>query len=275
MGMQRIPYWKYEGAGNDFVALDARDGTLALDTPFIREACDRRLGIGADGVLVIEPSADSGIHFRMVYFNADGSRGEMCGNGARCIAAFAVLRGAAPESMRFLTDAGLYSAQVREDGVSVSFPDIRETVVEKRAITEGRAWEGDYLPVGVPHFVTWVEDLDCVDVDRIGRSLRRHEAFAPRGTNVNFAQVLGPGSLRLRTYERGVEAETLACGTGSVATALTYALRQGVLGPHRISLLTASGQTLAVSFVLDGSGATDVRLQGPARLVHEGTWLRA
>jgi diaminopimelate epimerase len=272
--MQRIPYWKYEGAGNDFVALDARDGLPELETALIREVCDRRLGIGADGVLVIEPAAESGIHFRMVYYNADGSRGEMCGNGARCIAAFALLRGAAPASMRFLTDAGTYSAQVREDAISVAFPDIRETVVEKRAITEGRAWEGDYLPVGVPHFVTWVNDLDRVDVARIGRALRHHEAFAPRGTNVNFAQILGPASLRLRTYERGVEAETLACGTGSVATALTYALRQGVLGPHRISLLTASGQLLGVSFVLDDSGATDVSLHGPARLVHEGTWLR-
>ncbi len=195
--MQRIPYWKYEGAGNDFVALDARDGTLAPETAFIREACDRRLGIGADGVLVLEPAKDPGIHFRMVYYNADGSRGEMCGNGARCIAAFAVLRGAAPASMRFLTDAGTYSAQVREDAISVSFPDIRERVVEKRAITEGRAWEGDYLPVGVPHFVTWVEDLDRVDVARTGRALG-HECQLRPGSRARE-----PAPAHLRTRGRG------------------------------------------------------------------------
>jgi diaminopimelate epimerase len=272
--MQRVPYWKYEGAGNDFVALDARDGGLKADPPMVREVCDRRRGIGADGILVIEPSDDPGIHFRMVYFNADGSRGEMCGNGARCIAAFALLRGAAPSAMRFLTDAGVYSAEVNQHSVSVSFPEIHDKVVKKSPNSEGRLWEGDFLPVGVPHFVTWVNDLDGIDVDRVGRALRRHEDFAPRGTNVNFAQVLGPGRLRLRTYERGVEAETLACGTGSVATALTYAIRQGVQGPQRIHLLTASGQTLGVAFTLTESGAIDIRLEGPTRLVHEGFWNR-
>src|SRR5690606_14578086 len=164
MGMQRIPFWKYEGAGNDFVALDARDGGLAPDAAFVREVCDRRRGVGADGVLVIEPAPGPEVDFRMVYFNADGSRGEMCGNGARCIAAFAVARGAAPAQMRFVTDAGPYRAQVTEGGVALEFPPLVEPPVQRRAIAEGRAWEGNFFLVGVPQFVTWVEDVERIEV---------------------------------------------------------------------------------------------------------------
>jgi diaminopimelate epimerase len=272
--MPKIPFWKYEGAGNDFVALDVRDGSPEVTADLVREVCHRQFGVGSDGVLVLDRSPDPAAHFRMIYYNADGSRGEMCGNGARCIAAFAVHRGAAPKDMRFVTDAGVHRARLTEDGVAIEFPAMVDPPELRQPKVDGHSWDGDYMVVGNPHFVPWVDDVESVDVENVGRALRYHEAFAPRGVNINFAQPIGDDLIRVRTYERGVEAETLACGTGSVASAWSHAVRSGMQGAVRLRVLTTSGRELVITFRLEGATAQDVEMAGPARLVHEGIWLR-
>lgn len=266
--MSPLHFTKMNGAGNDFVMLDNRDGSLALTEVQIARLCDRHRGVGADGLLLVEkPETETG--FRMRYYNADGREAEMCGNGARCFARFVdKIAGAEHGTVDFETPAGAISATLRGDQVSLAMsqPGPFADGVELDAAGENLTVYS--INTGVPHAVVLVEDLDGTDVHRLGAALRHHHHFQPRGTNVNFVRQLGPQDLAIRTYERGVEAETLACGTGVVASALTLAALTGAGSPVRV--LVKGGDTLSVDFLRAGDGFSHVVLTGPADFVFEG-----
>lgn len=265
---QIVPFVKYEGAGNDFILVDNRAGGFVPDAGRIARLCDRHRGIGADGLMTLgsHPLHDCS----MRYYNADGSEGEMCGNGARCFALFAEHLGIGGAVKRFDAADGLHEARLlRADAFS---GEVEVGMTEVRAIEPGAGWWA--LDTGVPHYVEFVEGLDAVDVEGRGRAIRRDLARFPRGTNVNFVEVAGEGLLRIRTYERGVEAETLACGTGCTAAAL---VANHVLQPAANDFrVEARGGVLRVRFdrLPDGAGYTAIRLSGPARRVFAGSFDR-
>jgi diaminopimelate epimerase len=266
--MPDLRFTKMNGAGNDFVMLDNRNGALVLTDASIARLCDRHRGVGADGLLLVE-KPEGKADFRMRYFNADGREAEMCGNGARCFARFVdKLTPVAEGKVNFETPAGVISATLRGDQVSLgmSAPGPFTDGVELDA--SGEKLTVYSINTGVPHAVVLVDDLDGVDVHKLGAALRHHHHFQPRGTNVNFVRQLGPQNLAIRTYERGVEAETLACGTGVVASALTVAALTGAESPIRV--LVKGGDTLMVDFLGSGDGFSHVVLTGPADFVFDG-----
>lgn len=277
----RVPFTKMSGSGNDFVVIDNRSRLLAEKAiaPFTRAICRRGVALGADGVVLIgdvepgDPPAD----FRWRYFNADGSEGELCGNGAMCGARFAVLNGIAPAACRFLTPDGPVDAVVAGDEgepalVRIAIADpvpFRPPVTLEIA---GRTLALTSLRVGVPHAVALVDDAgafaDAAGFAAIGAAVRHHPHFAPDGANVDIAHVIDDQTLRMRTYERGVEAETLACGTGAVASAVIATALGRVRPP--VTVITSSGRPLRVAFTRDGDGARDVTLGGEARVLATG-----
>jgi diaminopimelate epimerase len=266
--MPTLPFTKMNGAGNDFVMLDNRDGALALSDAQIARLCDRHRGVGADGLLAVEP-AQGAADWRMRYYNADGAEAEMCGNGARCFARF--VQKIAPgqgESIRFETPAGVISARLEGELVSLGMSEPGAFADGVSLDVAGEALTVYAINTGVPHAVVLVDNLDGTDVRRLGAALRHHHKFQPRGTNVNFVRQLGPQALAIRTYERGVEAETLACGTGVVASALTLAALTGAASP--ISVLVKGGDTLNVAFERTAEGFRQVVLTGPADFVFAG-----
>lgn len=261
------------GAGNDFIMVDNRDLSLSplLDRETIEALCDRRFGIGADGLIAVEPSRGHGGTVRMRYYNSDGGEAEMCGNGARCFGNFtaALLRHDRTRPLPFETMAGIVTATFEEDGhvtVNLTDPHSLQLFVLNKDSTVGA--DVHFLNTGVPHAVAFLENLEHIDVKKLGAYLRHHEAFAPKGTNANFAAVLAPDHIAIRTYERGVEDETLACGTGMTASALLHALLTDAPSPIRVDV--AGGDTLKVGFARTGDRFTDVTLTGPADLVFEG-----
>ncbi|MDR3212115.1 MAG: diaminopimelate epimerase [Planctomycetota bacterium] len=264
-----IAFDKMEGAGNDFVVIDNRDGRFPTPgkVDFVRDCCRSRLGIGADGVIFLEP--DREFDFAWDFYNRDGSRAEMCGNGARCVAKFANRVGAAGDSMTFRTLAGPISATLTDIGAKVGLLPADLPATSTRVEIPGETIELWSLNTGVPHVVVKVADLEAVDVATVGRALRYHPAFQPAGTNANFFDITPDGKVRIRTYERGVENETLACGTGSVATSLVagrfFAL------PSPVTVITRGGDELRVYFQINASGRADpVYLEGGARRVFSG-----
>jgi diaminopimelate epimerase len=280
-----IPFWKMSGSGNDFVVVDNRAGLLPPEAvpDFARRVCRRRVSVGADGVVLVEhPSpvtpGEAEADFRWRYFNADGSEGELCGNGAMCGARFAVLQGIAPRRCRFQTPSGFVIAEVAADPadplVRIAIADPGPILPPVEVAVEGRRLAPRPILVGVPHAVAIVPDVDGfagdADFVRIGRAVRHHPAFAPAGTNFDLIAVLGRETLRMRTYERGVEDETLACGTGAVASAVV-ASGLGLVAPP-VTVVTRSGLPLRVEFAWDGDRgcATNVRLAGQARIVAAG-----
>jgi len=269
--LARIPFWKMSGSGNDFILIDNRRGIVAADAgaALARRLCARGFSVGADGLILIERSREADFAWR--FFNADGSEAAMCGNGGRCAARFAHLKGIAPARMRFATGAGIIRAEVAGDRVKLQLPlpsGFRERVPTQ---VGGRALEPGFIVVGVPHAVVHADGLEQVPVAEWGRSLRFDPAFGPAGTNVNFYRVEGPRRLRVRTYERGVEGETMACGTGSVATTLVAAAAGLVKSPATVT--TSGGEELKVHFRRRGAAYTEVFLEGKADVVFEGrTW---
>ncbi len=265
----QLSFTKMNGAGNDFVLLDNRNSRLKLDDPTIALLCDRHRGVGADGVLVVEPSAH-GADFRMRYYNADGGEAEMCGNGARCFARFAKkISGISQAEISFETPAGLIGAKFLGDLVQISMSEPHSHRPPESLTVNGRPREVHFLNTGVPHAVAFVDDLEAVDVVTDGSALRHHPAFAPRGTNANFGQILAPSSIAIRTYERGVEGETLACGTGVCAAAILHHLRTG--DPSPVAVRVRGGDTLRVSFEKTKDGFAHVTLTGPADFVFDGS----
>ena len=273
----QIPFMKLSGAGNDFVIIDNRQDLLPLSpVKLAKKVCKRRLSIGADGLLLVELSTKA--DFKMRYFNADGSEAETCGNGARCIAQFAYLNGIVPANMRFETQAGLYSAEITEAQVKVKLSDPTRVQLSFPLQLTAEVCEVSFANTGVPHIISLVSDLKTVNLVGLGREIRNHDNFAPAGTNVNFIQIKGDRKIEIRTYERGVEDETLACGTGSVAAAIIAALLGKVISP--VAVATASGTVLTVYFdfcdscLSDDTGketqVTNVHLEGDARLICQG-----
>lgn len=258
------PFAKYEGAGNDFILLDARDTVAEPDRNLIAKLCDRHFGIGADGLMTLRPGRSA--HCAMRYYNADGSEGAMCGNGGRCFALFARHLGLGSSAeVRFEAPDALHVARIcaenpYEGRIELGLRDVERIVEEP----DGR-WS---LDTGVPHCVLIVESLDTTDVAGIGRTIRHDTSRYPEGTNVDFVSVAGEGRLRVRTYERGVEAETMACGTGVAAAALVV---NRILQPavRRFEAETPGGR-LEVAFERAGDAWRHIRLTGPARRVFCG-----
>jgi diaminopimelate epimerase len=264
-----LTFTKMNGAGNDFVMFDNRSGGFALAGEHIARLCDRHRGIGADGLIAAESTAAEGVHLRMRYFNADGGEAEMCGNGARCFARFGARLLGLSDSIVFETLAGTLTARLHGDRVQLAMSTPHSAALGTSLSAAGEELLVHFLNTGVPHAVVFREDLAATDVRRLGAALRYHTHFAPRGTNANFAAILPDGSLQLRTYERGVEDETLACGTGVVASALLHHLLHNA--PSPVSVTVRGGDTLSVGFVRGADTFENVTLTGPADFVFDGT----
>ncbi len=272
--MEPIPFIKMTGAGNDFIVIDNRAGALdaEMGRRLARYACRRKLSVGADGLILIEN--DPEVDFRWVFFNADGSEPEMCGNGARCAVRFARLAGITGDKPRvaFRTLAGIIHGEITGGRVKIRTTPPHGLESDIALEAEGRAFTLHFLNTGVPHVVCFLEDeeaLENLDVSRWGMIVRFHPRFQPAGTNVNFVFVRDRNNIRIRTYERGVEAETLACGTGSIASALVGASRMGLSSP--VGVETRSGEVLVIHFEREDSGAfREVCLEGGAGVVYEG-----
>jgi diaminopimelate epimerase len=264
-----VRFWKLEGAGNDFLGLDGRSGSFKLNRKKIADLCDRRRGVGADGVLVVEKPKRRGADFRMRYYNSDGGEAEMCGNGARCFALLArAVSGRKGNVLRIQTQAGLVTLQIRGQEVQVSMTEPTRLRLGKKVVVAGRKVVVDFLNTGVPHAVLFVRSVRSVDVAQLGRAIRYHCAFGPSGTNVNFVEIGRGNRIHVRTYERGVEGETLACGTGVVASSILSNLRRGLRSP--ILVTTRGGDHLRVGFSMVNGQTRKVTLQGPARIVYTG-----
>lgn len=262
----RLPFVKMHGAGNDFVMVDHRALARPLGGAQIEALCDRRKGVGADGLIVLGPGATADTSFRMTYYNSDGGEAEMCGNGARCSVAFAHRLGLVASTCRFDTWSGALEGWVHGPAdIEVTLPAWRD--LDLAVGLAGTPWELQAAcNTGVPHLVIPVADVDDIDLPTWGPKLRRHVRFGTAGTNVNWVSPDGPdGAWRIRTYERGVEAETLACGTGASATAVILCALGRAASPVR--LRTRGNDTLAVS-VDPGKGA--LRLRGPAMVAFDG-----
>jgi diaminopimelate epimerase len=264
--MENIHFYKMSGSGNDFIIIDNREGILEdVDlTDFIINACRRKLSAGADGMILIENSKTMDFQWR--FFNSDGSRAEMCGNGARCAARFAFINGIAGPEMVFGTDAGPIKATVKAEKVKVGMTDPLDYKSFHALTINGRILEMSSINTGVPHVVIRVDDIKTVDVIGIGRQVRRHTEFAPAGTNVNFIGPRIDSQIAIRTYERGVEGETLACGTGAVAGALVHAMQSGADSP--VDMITRSGSRLTIHYKVTGETCSDVYMEGDARVIY-------
>lgn len=265
---QHIPFYKMHGGGNDFVLIDHRERLIPeADQPqFARRVCHRQVGIGADGLILIEGSDQA--DFRWRFYNADGSEPEMCGNGGRCAARFAVLQGLAPENLSFETLAGIIQAEVKGRRVKLALAGVGDLTLNQTIALDEAEVQAHFIRVGVPHLVVPVDDLEAAPVTEWGRLLRFHPRFQPAGTNVNFVRFTGPQELAIRTYERGVEDETLACGTGSVAAALVGACL-GKLNPP-VAVHTRGGEILHVYFKPQAGVCREVYLEGDALVVYRG-----
>jgi diaminopimelate epimerase len=263
-----LRFTKMNGAGNDFVMIDNRAGEVRLRPEQIVRICDRHCGVGADGILLLEKGLN-GADFKMRYYNCDGGEAEMCGNGARCFARFANKIANAPANISFQTPAGLIRGELHGELVRLQMSEPKDLHLGLELMANGRKEHVHCINSGVPHVVVPVSKVEDVDVQGRGRALRRHEKFSPAGANVNFIEKAGPKKILVRTYERGVEDETLACGTGVVASALIFAATEKVDGP--INVTVRSGSELSVDFKRAGDKFTDVTLTGPAEFAFEGT----
>jgi diaminopimelate epimerase len=265
-----IEFIKASGAGNDFVLIDNWDGSLKVNQADLAIAFSSRpFGVGADGLLVLERSTTAG--FQMRYYNADGSYGGMCGNGGRCIARFAYLRGHVQETMTFEALDHIYTAQVKGEDVLLKMKPPGDFRPEVKVELGGKTMLAQFVNTGSPHAIFIMDDVDNVDVNGLGRAVRYHPEFQPAGTNVNFVRVLDDQSIQIRTYERGVENETLACGTGSVASAIIAHLSEGVHQPVRVRV--RSGEDLIVHLETSNGKVTDASLEGSAHILFSGNAL--
>lgn len=255
-----MKFYKYQGAGNDFVVIDDRDKSFPVSQELIAKMCHRRFGIGADGLMLLQ--SDEQYDFRMVYFNSDGTEGSMCGNGGRCLVRFAHDLGVIGDQTTFIAIDGEHEASVNPATISLKMIDVKG--VEK---TE----KYDFMNTGSPHYVEYVENLAEYDVYSHGKGIRYGEPFVSKGgTNVNFVEVTGPNALSVRTYERGVEDETYACGTGVTACALSANLRLGFENAIDVKVL---GGDLRIEFTKTGEDSFEnVYLIGPAVKVFEGEY---
>ncbi len=266
--MNPITFFKASGSGNDFIIIDNRNKVVDEKnlSDFIAKVCRRKMSVGADGFILIENSDT--VDFKWRFYNSDGSRVEMCGNGARCAARFAYINGIAGTRMSFETDAGIISAQITDHRVKIGMTDPLDMRMDYTIRLKGGPLTVSSINTGVPHVVIAVKDIDPVDVFGLGREIRFHPTYAPAGTNVNFVSLRNDGILINRTYERGVEDETLACGTGSVAAALITAYKFN--NPSPVNVLTRSGEYLTVHFMKENDQFSGIHLEGNARMIYKG-----
>jgi len=251
-----IEFYKYQGTGNDFIMIDDREKEFDLtDNDLIAALCERRMGIGADGLILLREHDT--LDFEMIYFNADGKQSSMCGNGGRCIIAFAQMLEMIEDETTFMAIDGEHKGRLMDDGIYLQMQDVKKI--------EG-VGDGLVLNTGSPHYIEMVDELDYIDVDKQGRKIRNSAPFKKDGINVNF--VLDASELQVRTYERGVEAETLSCGTGVVATAIAmhYA---NCIEETLVNVKTKGGE-LTVSFEEFNSGYRNIWLSGEASMVFAG-----
>ena len=263
----KIPFMKMSGSGNDFILIDHRESIFAEDQlkEFARKVCQRRVSVGADGLILIERSEKADFKWR--FFNADGSEAEMCGNGGRCAARFAWLKGIAGLSLIFETIAGILSAQVDGKRVKLEMTKPYGLKLDEKISIEGKEQVISSINTGVPHAVLFLEDIEGVDIIQMGRAIRSHPHFASAGTNANFVKLDNSSQLSIRTYERGVEDETLACGTGVVASALVAAFKGLVKSP--VSVKTRGGETLSVHFEIESGEVKKVFFEGDVHIIYE------
>jgi diaminopimelate epimerase len=252
-------FYKYEGTGNDFILFDDRENTFDhTNTKLIAHLCDRRFGIGADGLMLLRNL--QGYDFEMVYFNSDGKPSSMCGNGGRCISRFALDIGAVKKNeVSFMAIDGAHTAIIGPETVKLKMNDVNE-------IENGSDFF--FMSTGSPHYVKFSDDVPAMDVVSEGKKIRNSERFVKEGTNVNFV-AQDKGGIFVRTYERGVEDETLSCGTGVTASALAAALKGIASSPEKCAVHTRGGN-LTVHFKHDGNHFTNVWLEGPATFVFKG-----
>jgi diaminopimelate epimerase len=254
----KLHFFKYQGTGNDFIMIDNRSLQFPKkDSQLIKKLCDRRFGIGADGLILLEPSQNH--DFTMVYFNADGNEGSMCGNGGRCLVAFAKQLDVISNKTTFDAIDGLHYAYIENEIVSLKMIDVSEIQVENGHL---------FLNTGSPHHISFYNSVTAINVKEIGAKIRYGAPYFEKGTNVNFAEKIDSNSFKLRTYERGVEDETLACGTG--ATALAIAAHKAKKTTDTILKIQVLGGNLEVSFENEGTNYTNIFLKGPAQFVFEG-----
>ncbi len=264
--MDKIYFTKMVASGNDFVVIDNRDGTIDVSPGWVRKTCARKLGIGADGILIVEQSKVA--NFKMRIINSDGSEAEMCGNGARCVAKFAQDKEIAGSSMKFETLAGIIDAEVTNQRVKVKLTDPINLTLNKKVQLKDTEVTLHCLNTGVPHAILITEKIENAPIVDWGREIRWHQDFAPAGTNVNFIQVVDSQTIKIRTYERGVEDETLACGTGSSASACLAAIL-GLANPP-VKMITRGDEILEIDFDRAGENITNLYLTGDVRIVYEG-----
>jgi len=275
---QKIHFYKMTGAGNDFIFIDNRSGAVDADNcgDLVRSICRRKLSVGADGMVLVEN--DPEVDFKWRFFNSDASEAEMCGNAARCAVRFAFLTGiAACPEMSFRTLAGIIRGEILNGRVKVQMTSPHGLESGLKLAGAGHDLDFDFLDTGVPHAVHFVSDedeLETTDVSGLGRLFRFHSHFQPAGSNINFACIHDSHHMTVRTYERGVEDETLACGTGVIASVLTAAARERVDSP--VEVKTRGGESLTIYFKLShkGEGVQEVFMEGEARVVYEADlWL--
>ena len=264
--MQKINFWKMSGAGNDFVLITGGGLATAALKRFAVKLCAPKLAIGADGLLYVNKAGVDAVSVR--YFNSDGSEA-FCGNGSRCAAWWASCEGLM-KTWRFLLKSAAGELPVEiisEESVRMRMPDVQVVSLRHKGTWSKPVKAVHFLNTGVPHAVVPVANLEALDVEGLGRVLRGHKAFGPAGTNVNFV-CLDNGSIRVRTYERGVEGETLACGTGITAAAVAIGLESGLKSP--VTVIPRTGEKFKVWYTPKEAGAADIYVQGPAKIVFSG-----
>jgi len=266
--MKQIDFYKMSGSGNDFIIVDNRKKILDKTdlANFVARVCRRKLSVGADGFILLEDT--DAVDFKWQYFNSDGSVAEMCGNGARCAARFAYINQITGTDMSFETAAGIVHAQVIGDMVKINMPDPANLKTDYALELQDDSMSVSSINTGVPHVVITMDNIDDAEVVQLGRKIRFHEEFAPAGTNVNFIHLREDGSVAIRTYERGVEDETLACGTGAIAAAIVTAHKAKIKSP--VNVLTRSGEILKVYYQEQGGLFSDIYLEGDARIIYKG-----
>lgn len=270
--MKKIRFTKMAGAGNGFVVVENSGVNLKK---LVINICSPKTGLGTDGLLVLDKSRKADYKMRII--NADGSEAEMCGNGARCLAAY-IAANKHPKKKRFAIEtlAGIVMAEANGEVANIRLSDPVNYVPEFTINVNGRKLKTAYIDTGVPHAIVYVDQIDKIDVDKIGRAIRYNKRFYPRGTNADFVEQISGNFIKVRTYERGVEGETLACGTGSTAAAIVTYLKSnpGVRNKARVVMKvhTLSTEVLSVSFKISEGAVSDVWLKGSAKFIAEGDY---
>jgi diaminopimelate epimerase len=268
MKVTGVEFTKMNGSGNDFIIINNMNKIFSSDEfrRYVTSICRRKLSIGADGVIILEPSAVADFKWR--FFNADGSEAEMCGNGSRCAAKYAFEHGISEKFLKFETLAGIIEAEIKDKSVKVLITKPFNLQMDYEIFIKDKKYFVSSINTGVPHVVKFVKELENYDVEKMGKLIRYHEFFQPNGTNVNFVSVESRDTLQIRTYERGVEAETLACGTGSVAAALIAYKKSFVKKPVKVK--NQGGETLVIDFTEENGSFGKVFLEGDAKFVFQG-----